>query len=539
MQLVVVVVSFCLAAVASAGEDNSVKNLGYTSYQGVNQDNGVSFWKGMRFAAAPVGQLRFAPPQDPIIELGVQSATTHGPMCIATSTYPIPGNQSEDCLFVDVYAPTNATEELLPVYFFIQGGGFNANSNADYDGSGLVMASGFNILVVTFNYRVGPYGFLASKEVEWAGSLNNGLKDIIKALEWTNEHIAIFGGDPNHVTIGGDSAGAGAITLLLTAYGGSGILNTLFHASAAESQSFGSQATVAESQFAYDNLTTRTGCAGTVDTFSCLRNLELNTLQQENYGIPFPGNTLAPLYPYSPTIDHDLVPDYTERLFGQGKFMKVPVIFGDDTNEGTIFPPKNTSSVDQADQFIQANFPTITTAQLNQINSIYLTSPDDPVYPTAGDYWQGVSNAYGEMRYICPGIYLSTAFNAHPSTAWSNWNYHYAVTDYNAETSGYGTQHTIETNAIWGPQYVSSTPPASYFTNNSAIVPVMQGYWTSFIRSYNPNTHRAPGTPQWDSWGDNYNRIFIRTNQTKMETVPDDQRTRCTYLQSIALELNQ
>ena len=111
-------------------------------------------------------------------------------MCISTSTYPIPDTQSEDCLFLDVFAPTNATNTTdLPVYFFIQGGGYNSLANAFYDGTGLVLASDYNIVVVTFNYRVGPYGFLASQELEESDSLNNGLKDIIKALEWVQKYI--------------------------------------------------------------------------------------------------------------------------------------------------------------------------------------------------------------------------------------------------------------------------------------------------------------------------------------------------------------
>lgn len=111
-------------------------------------------------------------------------------MCISTGVYPIPSNQSEDCLYVDVYAPTNATNtSTLPVFVWIQGGGFNALTNANYDGTGLIEASEFNIVVVTFNYRVGPYGFLASQEVEQSGCLNSGLKDMIKLLQWVQKYI--------------------------------------------------------------------------------------------------------------------------------------------------------------------------------------------------------------------------------------------------------------------------------------------------------------------------------------------------------------
>jgi len=112
----------------------------------------------------------------------------HGLICLATGANATDPRTSEDCLFLDVYAPTNASN--LPVFFFIQGGGFNQNSNSNYNGSQLIEASGFNIVIVNFNYRVGPYGFLASEEVLAGGSINNGLKDQRKALEWVQRYIS-------------------------------------------------------------------------------------------------------------------------------------------------------------------------------------------------------------------------------------------------------------------------------------------------------------------------------------------------------------
>lgn len=107
----------------------------------------------------------------------------------------VPPGTSEDCLFLDIYAPTAALKgsKKLPVFFWIQGGGFAVNSNANYNGTGLIKASENNMVVVTFNYRVGPYGFLAGEEVERGGSLNNGLKDQRKALKWVQKHISKVG----------------------------------------------------------------------------------------------------------------------------------------------------------------------------------------------------------------------------------------------------------------------------------------------------------------------------------------------------------
>jgi len=131
------------------------------------------------------------------------------------------------------------------------------------------------------------------------------------------------------------------------------------------------------------------------------------------------------------------------------------------------------------------------------------------------------------MRYICPGINLSSVFS---DRGVKSWNYHDAVEDPDAMQSGAGVSHTVEVNATWGPEYVSKQAPPSYTTINAPIIPVMQGYWTSFIRSFDPNKHHFPGSPEWKTWqqsDDGYNRLLIKTGETRMEMVPQDQRKRC------------
>jgi carboxylesterase type B len=295
---------------------------------------------------------------------------------------------------------------------------------------------------------------------------------------------------------------------------------------------------VTESQFAYNELANATGCSSNKDTLACLRNLHISALQKKNINRPYPGATGKPLYLYGPTIDQDLVPDCTYNLFHEGKFIKVPVIFGDDTNEGTNFVPKSTSSVAEADAFIKHQFPFMTKAQFSKINSLYLKESQTEVFPKAGDYWRPASAAYGEIRYICPGIDMSTVYEA---AGVPSWNYHYAVLDPAQESSGVGTPHTIEVNAIWGPDNTGGGAPDSYTASNAAIVPLMQAYWTSFIRSLDPNKHRLKSSPEWRTWGQDggHQRIFIRTNETKMEPVPLDQKARCDYLIDIGVDLHQ
>lgn len=295
--------------------------------------------------------------------------------------------------------------------------------------------------------------------------------------------------------------------------------------------------TVSESQFAYDSLVNRTNCKTHKDTLTCLRELDLATFQRENFNIPYPTTTGAPLYLYGPTIDNDLVADYTYALFHQGRFNKhIPVIFGDDTNEGTVFVPKNTSSTNDTDTFLRNQFPKLKPRHLRKIHKLYLQDIESqPQFPDSGPYWRAASNAYGEMRYICPGIDMSSVF---ARAGARSWNYHYDVRDPDAERDGTGVSHTVEVNAIWGPEYVSSPPPKSYFGSNAPIVPVMQGYWTSFIKTLDPNTLRYPGTPVWATWNGGH-RLYIRTNETRMETVPAGQWERCEYLIGIGEDLAQ
>ncbi|KAL1638810.1 hypothetical protein SLS58_008515 [Diplodia intermedia] len=532
--------SLCLFQLAVVLAVDPAVSLDYAAYHGTQYANGITEWLGLRYAAPPLGDLRFAAPQDPLAAVGVTIANQHGPLCIATGASPSVTTTSEDCLFLDVYAPSNATQySKLPVYFYIQGGGLNANTNPNYNGKGLIQAAGGDIVVVTFNYRVGPYGFLAGDEVAKGGSLNNGLKDQIKALQWLQKYITKFGGDPDHVVLGGSSAGAASITLLLTAYGGRD--DGLFHAAAAESQSFGTVLTSRESQFMYDNLVIRTGCASSIDTLACLRSLPVALLQAENFNTPLPGAQNPPLYMYSTTIDNDLVPDYTYRLFAAGRFVRVPTIWGDDANEGTTFTPKNTSTLGESDTFLKDQFPALTPDQLGRINALYPVE-GTPVFAGAGLYWRQVSNAYGDMRYTCPGFYVASQYARAGCPA---WNYLWNVQDPAQVAQGLGVPHTIEVTAIWGPENVNGAAPASYYPGgvNSAMVPVVQAYWTSFIKCYDPNEYRLPGSPRWEEWqysfDTGFNRLVYETNFTRMENVDAVTKGRCGYLTSIGVDIKQ
>ncbi|PMD13702.1 alpha/beta-hydrolase [Hyaloscypha hepaticicola] len=509
-------------------QDISLKvDLGYSQYQGTNAANGVRQWLGIRYAAPPVGDLRFRAAADPLLNNIVQIADAHGPLCHFTPSNTLDPNHSEDCLFLDVYAPTeNRTAKLHPVFVFIQGGGFSMLSNPNFNGNSLINAGEHDLVVVTFNYRVGMWGFLASQEVKENGDLNVGLLDQRKVLEWVQNYIHLFGGDPDHVTIGGDSAGAASVELHLTAYGGRD--DGLFHAAAAESQSFGALLTVEESQYQYNALIQRVGCAKNTDTLQCLRNTDIAVLTKNNSNIPTPGGAGSPpLFMWGPVIDRNFTTDYSYNLFSQGNFIKVPSIFGDDTNEGTIFTPSNISSVTDMDKFLKDQFANLTQSDLKQINTYF---PESQQFSGRGVYWRAAANAYGEIRYICPGIFISTMLSTHGQAA--SYNYRWDVLSPKNAANGLGVVHTAELQSIWG---TSNAP-------DNVSIPTIQAYWTSFIRTKDPNTYKLKSSPEWMTFNSTgMGRLHFPNDPTNvtMESVPADQRARCAFFQSIGPSAQQ
>ncbi|RDW75849.1 hypothetical protein BP5796_06670 [Coleophoma crateriformis] len=502
-------------------------DLGYSTYVGASVAKGVNQWLGIRYATPPLGHLRFRKPQPPAYQEGVQKADTRGAVCMPTPSTGLRDGFSEDCLFVDIYAPSRSNRHGHPVFVNFQGGGFNTLAAPTANGTSLVVASNYDIVVVTFNYRVGLWGFLASKEVSDDGDLNVGLLDQRLLLEWVQEHIHLFGGNPNHVTIAGASAGGASVDLHLSAYGGRD--DGLFHAAAAESQSFGAQLTVAQSQYQYDHLVNRVGCNNSTNTLACLRCVDVELLATNNLmDLPTPGGAGGPpVYMFSNVIDGNFTPDYTYNLYAEGKFVKVPVIFGDDTNEGTIFTPTNINNVTAMNNFLKNNWVGLTSDQLAQIDIYW---PKAEQFPNSGEYWRAAANAYGEMRYNCPGIYLSGQFPKYGVN--SSWNYHWDVLDPDNAISGFGVTHTSEFASIWG----SSSAP------DSSLIPTIQGYWTSFIRSKDPNKYRLAGSPVWETFSaQSQRRIHFPNNVSAvgMENVPVDQARRCAYASSIGVSLSQ
>ena len=297
-------------------------------------------FKGIPFAAPPVGELRWRPPEPVIGWDGVRDASESGAICVQNGGQSV--TQDEDCLFLNVWAPRE-TSEPRPVLFWIHGGGYTggSGSTAIYDGTPLA-ADG--AVVVTINYRLNVFGFLAhpalSVESPHGASGNYGLLDMVAALEWVRDNIATFGGDPGRVTIFGESAGAGAVmsVMLIPQAGG------LFHGAIAQSNWInGWDRPLAETARGWQaaeaqglRVAAAIGIAGeTAEALAAMRAAsaaDVLTASNADAGSPFmrSGNVWAP------NVDGRVIPDDPLAMYRAGRQHQVPLITGLNGNEGSL-----------------------------------------------------------------------------------------------------------------------------------------------------------------------------------------------------------
>ncbi|KAK1757682.1 Alpha/Beta hydrolase protein [Echria macrotheca] len=498
----------------------------------------------MRYAAPPLGPLRFRAPAEPLPEQErIQKAVTLPPLCLGIGMgYPVPG-QSEDCLFVNVWKPANATSESkLPVWVFISGGGYVSLTNANWDGAEVVRRSGGGLVMVNFGYRVGIWGFLAGEAVRRDGDLNVGLLDQRMVLWWVKRYIAAFGGDPEHVVIHGASAGAGSVALHMVAHGGRD--DGLFVGAVAESVFLPAQPRVWELEYQFDRVLKQTGCNGTAsdNQMDCLRRKDVRDLQRANFAQPFPGRDGAPLFYWTPCIDGDFLEDLPYTLFRERKFVDVPVLFGTDTDEGSLFAPTTASSPSSITTFLSNNYPHLTSNHTTAILSRYAPLPISPSSPTNqhAPYFKSASQIYGDATFSCPNINILLFLPPHTP----KYVYRYNVYDKENDAAGWGVPHLFEAAAVFGPDSIAGHARRSYYGYNKPMVALVMGYFVGFVRGLDPNSGGLVGEkeekgerPVWERWdGDRdrdrdgkKQRLLLELGTSRMEVVGEEEMGRCEF----------
>jgi para-nitrobenzyl esterase len=462
----------------------------------------VRAYLGMPYAAPPVGDLRWKAPQPAAKWAGVRDATNFGSHCAQNFVFedmifPDPG-PSEDCLFVNVYVPAEATpQSKLPVMFWIHGGAYIGGSASEprHDGSFLPLK---DVVLVTINYRVSVFGFLATPELaaEAGGCAGNyGLMDMVAALEWVRENIGAFGGDAGNVTIFGESAGSFAVSTLMAAQSAKG----LFHKVIGESGSaFGGM-------LGLDTLEVRAQKGGEwvaslgVKSLAELRQIPAEKLLAEcrEMGISA----------FPPSIDGKLITEPLETTYEAGRQAQVPLLAGWNSDEGSFFAGMDAEQwKGMARMFFKK--------RVEECLKLYPAETDEQAARSAIDYGSDSFVAFGAWKWL----------EAHRKTGHSPvYRYHFELaappSKFHPESFSH---HSGEIDYVFGT--LDTRQECAWRPEDRKLSEQMMGYWTNFAKTGDPN---GPGLPEWPKYSAQDELLHLGR---EVYAAPDTLRARYEFL---------
>jgi para-nitrobenzyl esterase len=448
-----------------------------TSAEGTDQ------FLGVPYAAPPVGALRWAAPRPAPRWPGIRQATSYGGRCAQLASGNGPRVDNEDCLYLNVYTPPGRDDRDLPVLFMIHGGGLTTGAGDQHDGSLIVTTD--HIIVVSINYRLGPFGFLTIPGLGATASTANGnygLLDQEAALRWVRHNIAAFGGDPAKVTIDGESAGGFSVCALLTAPRARG----LFRGAIMQSGSCTTRSQ-ADSQTAGLAFAKQAGCPDPATAAACLRARPETTLLDDSAS-----------YSASFTYGGPELPVASQSAVAAGNYARVPLLIGYNHNEGRTFSQGFTTlTQQQADGIITSIYGSRAPAILARYPWSSYPSPYTAAY-MIGDIWTDSGFLAGIGG--CAGQNLAAQFSSTTRT------YFYAFDDLHApglnnNNPGYqwGAGHAMELAYLWpsfnnGFSLYDELTPAQLELSRQMI-----RYWGAFVATGAPEAWGQPAWPQYTS----------------------------------------
>ncbi len=459
-------------------------------------ENGLSVFKGIPFAAPPVGELRWKAPQAAKGWEGVKNTTTFAPAPFQGGNPP--SGKSEDCLYLNIWSPAKTPADNLPVMVWIYGGGFSfgATSEPVYTGENLAKKG---VILVSVAYRVGQLGYLAHPELSAEDphhvSGNYGLLDMIAGLQWIKKNIKAFGGNPDKVTIFGESAGGIAVSMLCV----SPLAKGLFHG--AISQSGGSFGPTRPTTYPGENLKTlsyaekqgleymeKAGARNLTE----LRNIPADKLPM---GFGMPGAW--------PIIDGYVIPDDQHVLYQKGKYNHTPVLIGYNSDEGASFSPPKTPQayIDGVNKRYGKFADELIKAYPVEENSVPKTARD--LARDAAFGWHTWSWARLQAQTSQSKVYYYY-FDQHPDFPKDSPRY------------GYGSPHGQDVGFVFGhinPNSQEKTP------TDADVSETIMNYWTNFAKYGNPN---GKGAPAWEAFTNKKPGVMYFQQKAMMGTVPSE-----------------
>jgi para-nitrobenzyl esterase len=493
--------------------------------QGVVAD-GVESFKGIPFAAPPVGELRWRPPQPVLPWTGVRQAAEFGADCMQGRFGPPPAPgapasrvPSEDCLFLNVWRPAGGTARRLPVMVWIYGGGFVGGSGASPFTSGTQFAKQ-GVVLVSLNYRVGRFGFFAfpalSRERPGEPKGNYAYMDQIAALQWVKRNIAAFGGDPGNVTIFGFSAGGVSVHSLLA----SPMARGLFHKAIA--QSGGSRDSVLTARpLREDNvdpnypLSAETigvafaksmGIEGTDPV--ALASLRALSAEQVLRGAQAPAGPPMPQVETTPVLDGKLITETAETAYKVRRQPRVPLLLG-------------SNSADTAGNRIKATTKEQFFARFGQW-SAQAKAAYDP--DGAAELAAMVARANDDFGQAEPARFAANAFAANGSPVYL-YRFGYVQAAMREQMRN-GAPHGGEIGYVFGT--VAARPGTTLTAEDQAVSRMAQGYWVNFARTGDPN---GTGLPVWPRHDPKKDVIFEFRPDGSAGAGPDSRKARLDVTQ--------
>ncbi len=456
-------------------------------------DGIVKTWKGIRYAAAPVGELRWRAPQPPAAWTEPVDASRVGPVCPQPTDPKIPlelgAPQGEDFLALNVWAPSGTQPgDGKPVMVWVHGGAYVLGSASQPLYHGRALATGGDVVVVTVNYRLGALGFL---ELSTLGddsgrfATNVGMRDVLAALHWVRDNIAAFGGDPGKVTLFGESAGGGIITSLL----GSPAAAGLFGAAIAQSSPATSTYDLGRAQRVAERFLEVLGAGR--DEVSRLTDAPIGVLTEASRTVfnEVPVRTPGTLA-FAPTVDGDLLPDYPVNLARAGKTHPVPLIIGTNKNEAALFRYMKSPLMPIAPESIKAMFAEIAAEQPG------LPLPEETVLR---DTYRGRGKSKGlgltsDLGFRMPSLWFADGHRASAPV----YLYRFDFATPLLRLVRLHAAHATELPFVWGNLGSGRKDPTFALGGRAvgtAVSQRMQTRWANFATSGDPSG--PAGAPTW------------------------------------------
>jgi para-nitrobenzyl esterase len=472
--------------------------------QGIpGKDPSVTVFRGVSYAAPPIGNLRWRAPQPVHSWAGIRHADTFGNICVQNALkpgsfyqvefYERPEPMSEDCLYLNVWTAASSASEKRPVMVWLHGGGFVEGSGSlpSFNGEGLASKG---VVLVTINYRLGVFGFLAHPELTaedpFHASGNYGMLDQLEALKWVKANIQKFGGDPENVTIFGQSAGASSVLNLCA----SPLAKGYFRRAIVQSGGF----MPAEDRKAAEQTGVSFAKKMGVASLSELRSKPAAEIQR--IAIPPPSGAGANISRFWPIVDGYFLTAPPREIFRAGKENTHSILAGSNANEGTTFIP-----------------PTLTEKQWKtQIETRYGARAEEyfKLYPASSD-----SEAWEEATNAVRDLMARTALEvARFEKGQKTYIYYFDRRPPGHDSDHYGAFHSAELVYVFNNLDSVKRP---WTETDRKLADTMSSYWVNFAKSGDPN---QAGLPYWPAFGATPARGLELGAAIKPATAPPTER---------------